>query len=192
MSISSWLFCMGGFFHLAYFEMRAHLQNLPQWVDRSVGRSVGHTFKSTLCRCLDRYRASMDHGTWCIFWQLWPTAFRLWFPQGIFPKCIFCTVVYLCICVQLRTSYLLFPAEVLSVSSVGQLEELHLGLITFGHLCICLIVCLLICVFVYLCICVFVYYSCHSVSSVGQLEELHLGLITLGHFGERNGRTGRT
>ena len=32
---------------------------------------------------------SADHGTWYIFWKLWPTAFRLWFPKLFFPKYIF-------------------------------------------------------------------------------------------------------
>ena len=52
-------------------------------------------FKNTRCqiysalplfRCLDaldRYRAPVDHGTWYIFWKLWLTAFRLWFPKYI-------------------------------------------------------------------------------------------------------------
>ena len=172
--------------------MREHLQNLPQWVDRSVGRSVGHTFKSTLCRCLDRYRAFVDHGTWCIFWQLWPTDFRLWFPQGIFPKCIFCTVVYLC---TVAYFILVIPSrgpQCVQCGAVRGVTPRSHYVRTFVYLFNCVFVNMCICVFVYLCICVFVYYSCHSVSSVGQLEELHLGLITLGHFGERNGRTGRT
>ena len=32
---------------------------------------------------------SADHGTWYIFWKLWPTAFRLLFPKLIFLKYIF-------------------------------------------------------------------------------------------------------
>ena len=52
-----------------------------------VGQSVSHTFKFPLCLC--HYRASVDKGTWYIFWKLWPTAFRLRFPKCIFPKCTF-------------------------------------------------------------------------------------------------------
>ena len=30
------------------------------------------------------YRATVNHGRWYIFWKLWPTTFRLWFPKSIF------------------------------------------------------------------------------------------------------------
>ena len=36
---------------------------------------------------LDRQRASVDHGTWYVFWKLWPTDF-------IFAKCIFQSVIF--------------------------------------------------------------------------------------------------
>ena len=44
---------------------------------------------STVLVSLGSYRASVDHGTWYIFWMLWPTAFRCQFPKYTFRKCIF-------------------------------------------------------------------------------------------------------
>ena len=39
-----------------------------------------------LHQAVTHYRASVDKGTWYIFWKLWPTAFRLWFFQSVFFK----------------------------------------------------------------------------------------------------------